>query len=59
MTWKELKKQIEHLTDEQMNTDVTVYSPADIEFYPILNNLKIDKESDVLDENHPFIVIAS
>lgn len=59
MTWKDLKKQMECLTDEQLNTDVTVYHPADMEFYPVLNNLKVNKNFDVLDKDHPFIVTAS
>lgn len=59
MTWNDLRKQIEALTPEQLNTDVTVYNPADTEFYPVINQLKVNKNFDVLDEDHPFIVVAS
>jgi len=59
MTWRELKKQLGYLTDEQLDTDVTIYHPADTEFYPAIETLKINKNFDVLDEDHPFIVTAS
>ena len=59
MTWMDLKAQIDEMTEEQRYTDVTVYDPADMEFYPVIGQIKLNENSDVLDEGHPFIVVSS
>ena len=57
MTWKELKKQIECLTEEQLNTDVTVYYAEEMEFYTAIEQMKISKDSAEIDEGQPFITV--
>jgi hypothetical protein len=58
MTWKELKEHIEKMTEEQRNTDVTVYVTGVDEYYP-LHGHEIDTSitDDVLDKGHPFLII--
>ncbi len=55
MTYKELLIQLQKLTREQLDTDVTIQD-SDNEFY--LGELKIPKTTlGVLDENHPVLQI--
>ena len=61
MTWKQLATNINDLTPEQQNTDVTVYVGADDEFFPLGEKskvfLQICTETDVLDKGDPFLSI--
>jgi len=53
-TWKQLADIINQMTDEQKNTDVTVYTPEIDKYYQV-TSLGITDETDTLDENHPFL----
>lgn len=66
MTWNELVEKINKLTEEQRNTDVTIfieekdenYLFAD-EFYPVDRfDTNKGEKFDQLDEDHPFLVIS-
>jgi hypothetical protein len=63
MTYKELAKSISNMTEDQQNCDVTVYVQMLDEFYPIqsfLYSMKVfefQDKSDVLDEDHPLLVV--
>ncbi len=63
MTWKELAEKVNEMTDEQKNTDVTVYLGEMDEFFPIECRTRVatdgfdDPGQGVLDVGHPFIVI--
>jgi hypothetical protein len=58
MTWEQLAKEIELLTPEQRNTDVTVFVRGVDEFYPVTDRLLIaPPEEQILDPNHPYIQV--
>lgn len=60
MTWKDLKYQLNDLTEEQLNTDVTVLDTDTDEFFGCYSDsISINKDglSDVLDDGHPFLEI--
>ena len=57
MTYKELKAHIDVMDEEQLNQDVTLYDSADDEFCPIDDISFADNLCDVLDTNHPYLVI--
>lgn len=57
MTYKQLSESISKMTEEQQNCDVTVFVRGVDEFYPTSHELFINKESDVLDEGHPYLQV--
>ena len=59
MTWKQLVEEISLLTEEQKNTDVTVYVRGIDGFYPVVDELPIidSATDDTLDPNHPFLMV--
>jgi hypothetical protein len=57
MTLDELRAQIEAMTEEQRNSDVTIYLQATDEYIPV-NGIEIaTMNTMVLDEGHPFLTI--
>jgi|TARA_Y100000310_G_scaffold56232_1_gene51584 hypothetical protein len=57
MTWEELGKIIDEMSEEQRcSTDVTVFH-EDIEEYFPAGGVGYALPADVLDENHPFLVV--
>ena len=56
MTYLQLANEISKMTDEQVACDVTVYVGGQDEYYPV-DEIVINNDTDVLDENHPVIVI--
>lgn len=56
MTYKQMLSFINELSDEQLEMDVTVYLETDDEFFPVLD-FAVTDETDVLDTDHPYIVI--
>lgn len=58
MTYRQLAESIEKdLTDEQKDSDVTVFVEGVGEFYATENGLKFVSKTDTLDKNHPFLKI--
>ena len=58
MTYKDLKDQLEVLSEDQLRMDVTIYDSEDDEFYGCYaSHLSFNKEDDTLDENHPYLTI--
>jgi hypothetical protein len=58
MTYKELKNQLNGLTDEQLNMDVTIYNAEEDEFYGCYSpKLEIITSDFTLDEGHPYLTI--
>ena len=57
MTWAELALEIDNLTEEQKNTDVTVFVPGLDEFYATKSRVFVASEDDVLDTNHPYLIL--
>jgi len=55
-TYRQMGEKIKEMNDEQLDSNITVYVENEEEFYPA--DLRIVKEDDVLDENHPIIVIS-
>ena len=55
MTWNELVKEILALSEDQRNTDVTVFVPGLDEFYSTKSRLFLTSDDDVLDNDHPYI----
>jgi hypothetical protein len=56
MTYKQLFEYLKTLDREQMQMDVSIYDPTVDEYYPTVG-FGITNETDVLDENHPFIIL--
>ena len=58
MTYKKLKDQLDGLTEEQLDMDVTIYNAAEDEFYGCYSpKLEINTEDSALDEEHPYLTI--
>ena len=59
MTYRELAEYISNLTDEQKDCDVTVFVSGVAEYYSLVGDYPATEaeSSDVLDENHPYLVI--
>ena len=53
ITYRELAELIEKMTDEQKDCDLTIFSCYDDEYHQA--ELRIERDSDVLDDNHPII----
>lgn len=58
MTYKELFQQLSTLTEEQMNQTVTVHDPYQDEYIAVVHT-ETTSDSDVLDENHFFLVLKA
>lgn len=61
MTYQELLQELQHLNEEQLNSDVTVFVRGVEEFYPTSSGLYFSSEDDengnILDANHPYLMI--
>lgn len=61
MTYRELLAQLNTMSDTQLDSDVTVYASEVGEFYPLVNDYPLvysdGTDNDVLDDNHPYVVI--
>lgn len=58
MTYRELAALIMEFDDEQLDSDVTIYDSDQDEYVPLAYTpLAITAEDDVLDANHPYLVI--
>jgi|TARA_R110000851_G_scaffold43504_4_gene107501 hypothetical protein len=62
MTYAKLGEYIQSMTAEQLSMDVTVYVPGvGDEYYGLVGDYPIvdsvGEENDVLDKNHPYLVI--
>jgi succinate dehydrogenase flavin-adding protein (antitoxin of CptAB toxin-antitoxin module) len=58
MTYRQLMKMIEEMTDEQKDSDVTFFDNNDQDFYA-LSGLVFNEpplETDVLDRDHPYFI---
>jgi hypothetical protein len=62
LTYAELAKQIDEMTDEQKASTATIFVPGIDEFYPIAA-VEFTKEGGaadgILDKGHPVLVIAN
>ena len=56
MTYKQLFEYLQTLDHTQMQMDVSIYDPTVDEYYST-TGLAITNEVDVLDEDHPFIIL--
>lgn len=56
MTWDELHEQIKSLTPEQRKKDVAIFDPNEDEYHACFA-LSINMGNDVLDENHPYLIL--
>lgn len=57
-TYKQLKNWLASLTEDQLNTNVTIYDADNDEFYPVEGMFQTI-ETDVLDEDHPALYFNS
>lgn len=60
ITWRELKEALDELSDEQLNTDVTIYDGANDEYFAAgMSNkpLSFATAFDVLDDGHPYLKV--
>jgi hypothetical protein len=59
MTWDQLIVKLQtELTPEQRATDVTVVTYED-EYFGVHGILGISSETDILDKDHPFLVVKA
>ena len=58
MKYRDLKKALETLTEEQLDCDLTLYDPNEQEYYPADLKMEVTKDTDVLDKGHPFLDIT-
>ena len=57
-TFRDLQKALSKLNDDQLNCDLILYGTLDDEWFPFKCKLKITgEETDVLDEQHPYLVL--
>jgi hypothetical protein len=56
-TYRELRAELDTLTEEQLDSDVTIQTPDD-EFFGNIN-LTFSEENDVLDEGHPYLYVSA
>jgi hypothetical protein len=60
MTYKELIAELQQLSEEQLNTDVTIFVRGVEEFYPASSGIYLSTDDDagqILDANHPYLMI--
>ena len=57
LTYSELFETLRVLSPEQMKMNVTIYRRGDDGFYPARSVNVSDGSDEVLDNNHPYIVI--
>ena len=60
MTYAQLAEKISTMTEDQLNSDVTVYVSGVDEFYSVVDDypfLISCDDTDVLDIGHPYLVI--
>ena len=57
-TFKDLKDALANLTEEQLQTNLTILDVYIEEFYPLVTELGFaDEDIDALEEGHPFLTI--
>jgi len=58
MTWRQVRKALQELTDDRLDDDATVFDSEQDEFHPVKRGWIVDEEGQsVLDEGHFVIVI--
>jgi len=57
MTYAQLKAHIETMDNEQLNQDVTIFLATEDEYMPVFNIEYAEDNNDVLDKNHPFLIV--
>lgn len=58
MKYRDLLTELQLLSEEQLNQDVTVYVSGVDEYYPLVPDYPwLFAEADVLDNDHPYLVI--
>lgn len=56
LTWKKLQDIISTMTDEQKQSDVTIYLNPEDEFFAS-SEVRFEDGGDVLDDGHPYLVV--
>ena len=59
MTYRQLIAKLSGITTINLDTTVTVYDSAENEFHPVQDLNYAGEENDVLDRDHPYLVIKS
>lgn len=57
LTYREVLAALQSMNQEQLDMNVTVFLPDVTEYFPV-HALETTTECDVLDENHPYFVLA-
>jgi len=57
MTYRELHQRINDLDDDQLAMNVTVYDSYRDEFWSVDRFVPLNTDNDVLDAEHPYVVI--
>jgi len=57
MTYRELKKQIDSFTDEQLSMDVTILDCGIGEYFASHALCFAQNGHDILDDNHPYLIL--
>ena len=56
LTYRELKRQLNAMSEEWLDANVTIYLTETDEWFPVKRNL-VAVETDVLDEGHPYLEV--
>lgn len=57
MTYKELREILNAASEEELNSDVTVYLPESDEYYSVTDYDITDEDNDVFDAGQPFLIV--
>lgn len=58
ITYRTLLEDLKKMSEKQLNLDVTVYDSGNDEYFQVKDQGQTDPgEADILDENHPFLII--
>lgn len=57
MTYRELLQELQKLSEEQLDCDISVYDEEAEEFFHVDHDLQIQSGNDVLGHGHPYLVI--
>lgn len=57
-TYRKLKETLDKMTDEQLDSNLTIHDELSDEYYPIEIKIKESETDDVLDAGHPFLEVT-
>jgi len=59
MTYKELLKQLNRMSSDRLEDTATIYDPYTDEYVAVVDTRIADKDVDVLDEGHLYLIMKA